>query len=50
VDTTLIFKSFTYAANSAGLSRLYGGIHFEQADLNDRPWAVRSAMPSGLRR
>jgi hypothetical protein len=35
-DTTLIFKSFTDAANSAGLSRLYGGIHFEQADVNGR--------------
>jgi len=35
-DTTLTFKSFTDAANQAGLSRRYGGIHFEQADLNGR--------------
>jgi hypothetical protein len=35
-DTTLTFKSFTDAANSAGISRRYGGIHFEEADLNGR--------------
>lgn len=35
-NTTLSFKSFTDAANSAGLSRRYGGIHFEQGDLNGR--------------
>jgi hypothetical protein len=34
--TTLTFKSFTDAANSAGLSRRYGGIHFEQGDMNGR--------------
>ena len=34
--TTLSFKSFTDAANSAGLSRVFGGIHFEEADLNGR--------------
>jgi hypothetical protein len=36
VATTLSFKSFADAANSAGLSRRYGGIHFEQGDLNGR--------------
>src|SRR5215204_735810 len=35
-NTTLSFKGFTDAANSAGLSRRYGGIHFEQGDLNGR--------------
>jgi hypothetical protein len=35
-NTTLSFRSFADAANSAGLSRRYGGIHFEQADLNGR--------------
>ena len=32
----LSFKSFNEAADQAGLSRRYGGIHFEQADLNGR--------------
>jgi hypothetical protein len=36
VATTLSFKSFTDAANQAGLSRRYGGIHFAQADKNGR--------------
>jgi VCPO second helical-bundle domain len=35
-NTTLSFKSFTDATNQAGLSRRYGGIHFEQGDLNGR--------------
>jgi hypothetical protein len=35
-DLTLAFKSFTDAASSAGMSRRYGGIHFEQGDLNGR--------------
>jgi hypothetical protein len=35
-DTTLSFKSFDEAADQAGLSRRYGGIHFEQGDLNGR--------------
>ena len=33
---TLTFKSFMDAAESAGESRLYGGIHFGQADVNGR--------------
>jgi hypothetical protein len=36
VDTTLSFKSFTDAANQAGLSRRFGGIHFQQGDENGR--------------
>ncbi len=35
-DTTLSWATFTDAANEAGLSRRYGGIHFEQADLDAR--------------
>jgi hypothetical protein len=36
VATTLSFKSFTDAADQAGLSRRYGGIHFAQGDKNGR--------------
>jgi hypothetical protein len=35
-DTVLKFSSFTHAADQAGLSRRYGGIHFEDADLAGR--------------
>jgi hypothetical protein len=35
-NTTLTFKSFTDAADSAGMSRRYGGIHFEPGDVNGR--------------
>ena len=35
-NLTLTFKSFTDAASSAGMSRRYGGIHFEPGDLNGR--------------
>ena len=40
-DLTLTFKSFTEAANSAGMSRRYGGIHFEQGDLNGRTVGIQ---------
>jgi hypothetical protein len=33
---TLSWKSFTEAADQAGLSRLYGGIHFDDGDLEAR--------------
>lgn len=33
---TLSWDTFTQAANEAGISRLYGGIHFEDGDLNGR--------------
>lgn len=33
---TLVWKTFTDAANEAGISRRYGGIHFEAADLVGR--------------
>jgi hypothetical protein len=35
-DTTISFKSFTDAANQAGLSRRFGGIHFQQSDNQGR--------------
>ena len=33
---TLEWETFTEAANEAGISRIYGGIHFEDGDLNGR--------------
>ncbi len=36
VPVTLSWPTFTAAANEAGLSRLYAGIHFEAADLMGR--------------
>jgi hypothetical protein len=35
-DVTLRWRTFSDAANQAGLSRRYGGIHFEQGDLDAR--------------
>ena len=35
-DMTLSWATFSDAANEAGLSRRYGGIHFEQGDLDAR--------------
>jgi len=35
-DVTLAWDTFSEAADEAGLSRLYGGIHFEDGDLNGR--------------
>jgi hypothetical protein len=35
-DVTLSWNTFTEAANEAGISRRYGGIHFEIADLVGR--------------
>jgi hypothetical protein len=35
-DVTLRWETFSEAANQAGLSRRYGGIHFEQGDLDAR--------------
>jgi hypothetical protein len=36
VDTSFRFTSFTDAADQADMSRRYGGIHFEDGDLNGR--------------
>jgi len=35
-DITLSFPTFSDAANAAGMSRRWGGIHFEQGDLTGR--------------
>jgi hypothetical protein len=35
-DTVLSWDTFTDAADQAGMSRRYGGIHFKMADLNGR--------------
>jgi len=35
-DLTLRWATFSAAANQAGMSRRYGGIHFEQGDLDGR--------------
>lgn len=35
-DITLSWKTFSDAADESGISRLYGGIHFEEGDLNGR--------------
>jgi hypothetical protein len=35
-DLTLSWSTFSEAAHQAGLSRRYGGIHFEQGDLDGR--------------
>lgn len=34
--TTLAWDTFTAAADESGLSRIYGGIHFDDGDLNGR--------------
>jgi hypothetical protein len=53
---TLTWTTFTDAANQAGLSRRYGGIHFEAGDLTgramgrlvaDRAWAKAVSLWSG---
>ncbi|MEM6310813.1 MAG: DUF6851 domain-containing protein [Pseudomonadota bacterium] len=35
-EVTLAWDTFTQAADEAGLSRLYGGIHFTEGDVNGR--------------
>jgi hypothetical protein len=35
-DVTLYWPTFSAAANDAGMSRRYGGIHFESGDLHGR--------------
>ncbi|NET59953.1 MAG: vanadium-dependent haloperoxidase [Symploca sp. SIO2E6] len=35
-DITLSWSTFSEAADEAGLSRLYGGIHFDDGDINGR--------------
>jgi hypothetical protein len=40
-DTLLGWESFNYAACEAGFSRVYGGIHFSEADLKGRTLGER---------
>jgi hypothetical protein len=42
-DLTLSWATFTDAADQAGISRRYGGIHFRQADLDGRDTGRRAA-------
>ncbi|MDP9295557.1 MAG: phosphoesterase, partial [Actinomycetota bacterium] len=42
-EVTLSWPTFTHAAREAGLSRRYGGIHFEQADEDGRSGGRRIA-------
>jgi vanadium-dependent haloperoxidase-like protein len=45
-DVTLSWRTFAHAADEAGISRRYGGIHFEQGDLDARsvgPLVARKA-------
>lgn len=35
-DVTLRWPTFSFAANEAGISRIYGGIHFVNADVAGR--------------
>ena len=40
---TLFWRTFDYAADEAGRSRQYGGIHFRQADLESRRMGIQIA-------
>jgi hypothetical protein len=42
-DVTLSWPRFSDAANQAGLSRRYGGIHFEQGDVDARVTGLHAA-------
>jgi len=57
-DVTLSFDTFSAAADQAGLSRRYGGIHFEQGDMDARKagrlvgaqaWAKAQSYINGTR-
>jgi len=57
-DVVLSWATFTEAANESGMSRRYGGIHFEDADLGGRSlgrrvaalsWSKAEAYISGLK-
>ena len=45
---TLSFPTFSDAADSAGISREEGGIHFQSGDSAGRGWAGRSPSTSGV--
>ena len=42
-DVTLSWATFKEAADQAGLSRRYGGIHFMQGDLEARETGLQAA-------
>ncbi|HVE47445.1 MAG TPA: hypothetical protein VNA57_11965 [Acidimicrobiales bacterium] len=48
-DMTLSFPTFTYAADQAGISRRYGGIHFERGDVDARATGARTGAWRGPR-
>ena len=48
-DITLRWATFLDAANQAGISRRYGGIHFEQGDLDARAVGPRIAQQAWAR-
>ena len=43
-DLTLTWATFSNAADQAGISRRYGGIHFEQGDLDARHTGRQAAQ------
>jgi vanadium-dependent haloperoxidase-like protein len=49
-DVTLSWKTFSDAADEAGMSRRFGGIHFEQADLDARSMGKPIGSRRGKRR
>ena len=44
-DVVLSWATFTRAADESGMSRRYGGIHFEDADVEGRLLGRRVATP-----
>jgi hypothetical protein len=47
--TTLSWTNFQYAANQAGLSRQYGGVHFEHGDKDARAAGAKVGDKPGPR-
>jgi hypothetical protein len=47
-DVTLRWRTFDEAADEAGLSRRYGGIHFRQGDMESREMGKRSGGRHGV--
>lgn len=45
-DVVLTWSTFTQAADESGMSRRYGGIHFEDADIEGRLLGRRVAALS----
>jgi hypothetical protein len=48
-DLTLAWPTFTDAADQAGISRRYGGIHFQQGDLDARTTGRQAAQGCWLK-